>query len=328
MIARREFLTLLGGLAATGRPLAARAQQPALPLVGFLNSQSADRYERYARAFRQGLGETGYVEGGNVAIEYRWADTQNDRLPALAAALVSRQVRVIAANTLAALASKAATQTIPVVFVTSGDPVELGLIASLSRPGGNVTGVTTLGVEVGPKRLELLHELIPSANIIAVLVNPTNPSLTEPLSRNLQAAASTLGLQLHVVQANSERDFEPVFATLHQLGAGALVIGSDALFTSRLEQLAAMALRHSMPTMWENSDFAEAGGLMSYGGSFMDAYRRLGVYTGRILKGDKPADLPVEQATKTELIINLKTAKAIGLHVSQDMLSIADQVIE
>jgi putative ABC transport system substrate-binding protein len=327
MIRRRNFLTLLGG-AAVAWPLAARAQQPTMPVVGFLNSQSADGYAHYAHAFRQGLGETGFVEGRNGAIEYRWAETQNDRLPALAADLVSRQVRVIAANTSAALASKAATTTIPVVFVTAGDPVELGLVASLSRPGGNVTGVTTLNVEVAPKRLELLHDLIPSANIIAALVNPTNPSLAEPLSRNLQAAARTLGLQLRVVQASSERDFEPVFATLHQLRAGALVVGSDALFTSRREQLAAMALHHSMPTMYENSDFAEAGGLMSYGGSFMDAYRRLGVYTGRILKGDKPADLPVEQTTKIDLIINLKTAKALGLTFSTDLLARADEVIE
>jgi putative ABC transport system substrate-binding protein len=323
---RRTFIAGLGSAAAWS--LAARAQQGALPLVGFLNSQSADRYARFVRAFRQGVGETGYVEGGNVAIEYRWAETENDRLPALATDLVRRQVRVIAANTFAALAAKAATATFPVVFVTAGDPVELGLVASLSRPGGNVTGVTTLDVEVAPKRLELLHELIPSANIIAILVNPTNPRLAESESRNLQAAARTLGLQLHVLQANTERDFDTVFATLRQLRVGALMVGADAFFTGRGERLAAMALQHAVPTMYDNPEFVQAGGLMSYGGSFVDAYRQLGVYTGRILKGDKPADLPVQQTTRVELIVNMKTAKALGLTFPLTLLGRADEVIE
>jgi len=235
---------------------------------------------------------------------------------------------VIAANTFGALASKAATTTIPIVFITAGNPVELGLVASLSRPGGNVTGLTALSVEVGPKRLELLHELIPTANIMALLVNPTNPRLAEPLSRDLQAAARTLGLQLHVLHPSTEGDFDTVFAAIRQLRAGALVIGSDAFFSNRHEQLATLALRHAVPTMFETRAFVEAGGLMSYGGSFMHAYRQLGIYTGRILKGDRPADLPVEQATKIELIINMKTAKALGLTFPITLLGRADEVIE
>jgi len=278
-------------------------------------------------AFRQGLKETGYVEGQNVAIEFRWADGQYDRVPAMAAELVRRQVAVIVANTPGNLAAKAATTMIPIVFSTSSDPVQIGLVASLSRPGGNVTGVTELGVEVMPKRLELAHELVPTAPIIAVLVNPTNPN-TETQLRDLQAAARTLGVQLHVLHASTERDFAAVFTTLAQMRAGGLVISTDGLFTSRSEQIAALALRHAVPTIYQNRTFATAGGLMSYGGSTTDIYRIAGAYTGRILKGEKPSDLPVQQATRIELIINMKTAKALGLTFPITLLGRADEVIE
>jgi putative ABC transport system substrate-binding protein len=323
---RREFIAGLGSAAAW--PVVARAQQQAVPVVGFLNSQSPDGYANLLRAYHQGLGETGYVEGRNVVIEYRWAEGQNDRLPAMAGDLARRKVRVIAANTFAALASKAATMTIPIVFVTAGDPIGLGLVTSLSRSGGNITGVTTLNSEVGPKRLQLLHELIPTANSIALLVNPTNPRLAEPLSRDLQAAARTLGLQLHVLQASTERDFDTIFAALRQLRVDALVIGDDGFFTSRRQQLAALALHYTVATIYENRDFAAAGGLASYGGDFADAYRQLGVYTGRILGGNKTTDLPVQQSTKIELIINLKTAKVLDLTIPETLLATADEVIQ
>ena len=324
---RREFITLLSGAAAW--PLAARAQQAAMPVIGFLRNTPAAGSAHLVTAFRQGLNEAGFVEGRNVAIEYRWADNQNDRLPALASDLVRRQVIVIVAAAIpAALAAKAVTTTIPIVFEIGADPVEVGLVASLNRPSGNLTGVTTLNVELGPKRLELLHEIVPTTRSIALLVNPASPANAERLSTDTQTAARTLGLQLHVLHASTERDFDTVFASLVQLRAGALAIGNDAFFLSRSEQLAALTVRHAVPTIFAYREFAAAGGLMSYGGSLTDAYRLTGVYTGQILKGEKPADLPVQQATKVELFINLKTAKALGVTVPLIMQMTADEVIE
>ena len=325
---RREFITLLSAAAAW--PLVARGQQSAMPVIGFLGTASPDLYAKALSAFRQGLSETGYVEGRNVTIEFRWADSRNDRLPALAADLVRRQVKVIAApgSTPAALAAKAATATIPVVFQVGTDPVAAGLVASLARPGGNVTGVTTLNTELGPKRLQLLRELIPTAKIIALLVNPTSPFITENISKDLQSAARTLGLQLHILNASTERDFDTVFATFAQLRADALVIAPDAMFISRSEQLGALTLQHAVPAITQFREFAAAGGLMTYGGSFTELARQVGVYTGRILKGEKPADLPVQQSAKAELIINVKSAKALGLAVPRELLARADELIE
>jgi putative ABC transport system substrate-binding protein len=325
---RRAFITLLGGTAA-GWPLAARAQQPAVPVVGLLGSESRDLSADRLGALLQGLSEAGYVEGRNVAIEYRWAEGQADRMPALAAELVRRQVSVIVtfASTAAALAAKAATTTIPIVSPMAADPVAVGLVASLNRPGGNLTGVTSLNAELYPKRLELLHELVPAATLIAFLVNPTNAN-AEADTGDAQAAARTLGVRLHVLHARTERDFDGSFASLAQLGAGALVISSDPLFNLRSEQLGALALRHAVPTIFQTRAFAAAGGLMSYGVSVADIFRLAGVYTGRVLNGEKPADLPVQLATKFELFINLETAKALGLTVPLPLLTRADEVIE
>jgi putative ABC transport system substrate-binding protein len=306
-----------------------RAQQAAMPVIGFLNSSSPDADGDRMRAYRRGLSETGYVDGRNVTIEYLWADDHNDRLSSMAVDLVRQRVNVIVTGgTPATLAAKAATATIPIVFVLSTDPVEAGLVASLNRPGGNLTGVTGLNVELAPKKLELLHELLPSATILGLLVNPTNAIAAESEARTVQAAARTLGLQLHVLRASTERDFDSAFASLAQLRAGALVIGSDLFFTSRSEQLAALTVRHAVPSIYQFREFAAAGGLMSYGGSITDWGHQAGIHTGRILAGAKPADLPVQQATKVELFINLKTAKALGLTVPPTLLVTANEVIE
>ena len=326
-IRRREFLAALGGAAAW--PVTARAQE-AMPVVGILGSESPDLFAARLRAFREGLGETGYAEGRNVAFEFRWAEGRNQRFPALAAELVSRKVTLIAAfaGNPPALAAKAATSTIPILFVTAADPVAGGLVASLSRPGGNITGVTALAVELGAKQLEVLHELVPTASAIALLVNPTGAANADTLSRDLQAAARIRGVGLHVLHASTESDLDTVFATLSRLQAGALVIGSDPFFNSRPQQLAALAARHAVPTIYPFRDYVVAGGLMSYGNSLADSYHLLGTYASRILKGDKPADLPVQQATKIELIINLKTAKALGITFPLTLRVRADEVIE
>jgi ABC-type uncharacterized transport system substrate-binding protein len=325
---RREFITLFGATALAW-PLAARAQQPTMPVIGFLDSNSPDVHTNLLRSFRQGLNETGYVEGRNVAIEYRWSDGQYDRVPELAADLIRRQVTVITTidGSASALAAKAATSTIPVIFRIGADPVALGLVASLNRPGGNVTGVTSLTVEVGAKRLELLHEVVPTATLLALLVNPTSP-FAETLTRDLQTATRILGPRIHVVNASTDHDLSSAFANLVQLQVGGLVIGSDVFFNSRSKQLAALTIHHAIPAVYQYREFVAAGGLMSYGGSLEDSYRLAGIYTGRALKGEKPADLPVVQSTKVELFINLKTAKALGLEVPPTLLAPADEVIE
>jgi len=323
---RREFIAGLGSVAAW--PVVARAQQAAMPVIGFIHPETPDLAEYLVRAFRQGLNETGYVEGRNVTIDYRWAQSQNDRLPALTADLVRRRATVIVtSSTLGVSAAKAATTTIPVAFYTGGDPVALGFVASLSRPGGNLTGVTGLNGELGPKRLELLHELLPAVSTIPVLVDRNGRS-AGALPSEIQEAARTLGVQLQVLHASTERDFDSVFATLSQLRAGALLISASLFFNVRGKQLGTLTVRHAVPAIYQFREFAAAGGLMSYGSSITDSYRQVGIYTGRILKGEKPADLPVQQSTKVELIINMKTAKALGITFPLTLLGRADEVIE
>jgi putative ABC transport system substrate-binding protein len=326
---RREFITLLGGAAAAW-PVAARAQQAAMPVIGFLGSGSPEVYATRLRVFREGLKEAGYVEGQNVAIEYRWTEGQNDLLPKLAAELVQLRVAVIvaASGTLGAVAAKAATTTIPIVFGVAVDRVRAGLGASLNRPGGNLTGVTNLNVEIGPKRLELLHTLLPTATVFAVLVDPTSRVLADEFTDGVQAAARSLGLQLHVLNARTERDFDSVFATSIQLHASALIIGPSPSFAARSEQLGALAARYKVPAIGSWPEFAAGGGLLSYGSDETEYYRLVGIYTGKILKGEKPAEMPVQESAKVKLIINLKTAKSLGITVPLSLLGRADQVIE
>jgi putative tryptophan/tyrosine transport system substrate-binding protein len=320
---------MLGG--ATAWPLAARAQQQAMPVVGFLNASSPDLFAHIVHAFRLGLNDTGYVEGQNVTVEYRWAENQYDRLPALAADLVRRRVSVITTGsaTLAAFAAKAATATIPIVFLTGADPVGVGLVRSLNRPGANLTGITTLNTEITPKRLEVLRELLPTTTTMAVLVNPINSPTVDVERKQAQEAADTLGLQtIYVLEASTERDLDSAFSNVIQLRAGGLVIVADTFFSAKSAELAALASRHAVATISPYRDFVTAGGLMSYGGSITELYRLLGVYTGRTLKGELPADLPVQQVTKVDFVINLKTAKALGLEVPATLLARADEVIE
>jgi putative tryptophan/tyrosine transport system substrate-binding protein len=324
---RRDFITLLCGAATW--PLAARAQQAAMPVIGFLGPGSAESDAYRARAFRRGLSEANLVEGQNFVIEYRWADGHYDRLPVLATELAHRKVAVIATSgTPAALAAKAATTTIPIVFETAADPVKIGLVASLSRPGGNVTGVTQASEEIAPKRLELLHELLPKAGVLALLVNPADTTNTKATLEGVQAAARALGIDLHVLNASTEQDFERVFARLSKLPAGGLVIGGDAFFTSHAKRLAALTLQHAVPAIYQWREFAAAGGLMSYGSNITDTHRLAGIYAGRILKGSKPADLPVQQASKVEMFINLKTARALGITIPLPLSGRADEIFE
>jgi putative ABC transport system substrate-binding protein len=324
---RRDFISLLSG-AVIVWPRAGRAQRPTMPVIGFLHGGSPGPYQHLVAAFQQGLNETGYVEGQNVAVEYRWAEDHYDRLPGMAADLVRRKVSVIAAiTTPAALAAEATATTIPIIFNTAGDPVRLGLVASLNRPGRNVTGVAWLGSELVAKRLGLLRDLIPKATLIGLLVNPNDPR-TKTQTKDMQEAAHGLGLQIHILNATSETEISSAFAKLAELRAGALIVGTGELFNSRPEQLASLAARQAVPAIYQAREFVAAGGLMSYGASRTDAYRQAGVYTGRVLKGDKPADLPVLQSTKFEFVINLKTAKALGLTVPPSLISIVDEVIE
>jgi putative ABC transport system substrate-binding protein len=327
-VKRRKFITLLGGAAAW--PLGARAQQPAMPVIGYLGVSSFETSAGTSLlAFKRGLAETGYVEGRNVTIEYRWAEDQYDRLPGLAKELVQRRVAVlVAAGSPAALPAKGATTVIPTVFMIGSDPVELGLIASLNHPSGNLTGVAYLNVGVAPKRLELLHQFVPAAKSIALLVNPANPVVAEAQAKELESAARTLGLHLLLVNASNPIEIEDAFATLVRDRVGALQIGVDPLFGNHVDQLVALATRHKVPTIYPWREFTAAGGLMNYGASIPDAFRQVGVYTGQILKGAKPADLPVQRPTKLRLVLNLKAAKALGIEFPQTLLARADEVIE
>ena len=325
---RREFIKLLGG-AALSWPLAARAQQPTMPVIGFLHPQSPEAFAEPTRGFRQGLKDTGYVEGENVTIEYRWADNQIERLPAMAAELVRRRVAVIVATGggPSALAAKAATTAIPIVFNIADDPVSQGLVATLARPGGNITGVSILSTELTTKRLNLLRELVPGGVRVAVLVNPNGPS-ADVTVREIEAAAGTVGLKIHVLKASTSREIDAAFANFVRERPDALFVGNDAFLTSRRVQLVHLATLHRLPATYALRDYAEVGGLMSYGASLRDAYRQVGLYAGRILKGSKPADLPVVQASKFELVINLQTARLLGLTVPPTLLATADEVIE
>jgi putative tryptophan/tyrosine transport system substrate-binding protein len=326
---RREFISLLGGVAAAW-PLAARAQQAIVPVIGFLGPGSAQSDASRVTGFRQGLGEAGLIEGRNFTIEYRWADSHYDRLPALATELVHRQVAVMAtSSTPAVLAAKAATTTIPIVFETASDPVKLGLVASLNRPGGNITSVTQVSAEMTPKRLELLHELLPQAGSLALLINSTAPELAEGQIREVRSAAQSLGIHLHVLNASTEQDFDKVFARLTELRAGGLVIGGDAFFTRHLKHLAALTVQYAVPAIYQYREFAAAGGLMSYGSNIADTHRPVGIYAARILKGANAADLPVQQATtKVEMYINFQTARALGITISLPLSGRADEIFE
>jgi putative ABC transport system substrate-binding protein len=324
-IGRRELIATLGGAVAAW-PLVAQAQQPAMPVIGFLNG-GVEGYAPYLNGFRQGLKTAGYIEGQNIAIEYRWAEGRYDRLPALAADLVGRKVSVIVANTSAARAAQAATKTIPIVFVTGADPVALGFVASLNRPGGNLTGVASLVDEIGPKRLELVHELLPTTSVFAVLVNPTSPA-AEIVSRDVQSAARELRQTVHILNASTEGEIEVAFARVVELRAGALLVMSDPFFNTHPDELVALAARHAIPVIYPWRDFVVAGGLMSYGTSLAHLYRQLATYVARIIKGEKPVDLPVQQSTEVELIINMRTAKQLGLAVPIQLLGRADEIIE